>query len=502
MFATLIRNTAISAVAYFIISVVGIWVTGLLASTYGLAAFGMITLSRLFTATGLVGIFDLGAPENASHVIAQARATGDWADAWRSTKWLWLFVLISSIFCAALILLVSISFSEWIGVEPSGLDIFRQVLVVSAIALPLCLTAQVAEGVIRGFEHYSVARGLEVAASLGYAIGCWVLMTQEKPFFWVIYLFVVIALIRAIAAYHFAWGMLKSHVATAEMRHTKHIWHHMLARTRLVAPNKILSTLQTQSVPLVVGLTVGVTGAGIYDLLMRLPRFLKATLGLLNSAVLPFASRLEAANSQSTLRTLHEHGLVVVAFLTAPPTFALATFSKPLLDLWVGDALARYWLWQSLAFSTPLVTAIIGFASMSMFGRSNVIKFMALMILARIAIQYGMAFLFIGKIGERAFIFGATVAVIITAVWELKLLLKLQKVGKRARFSLLNVFLLCAALGALVFPITIYVTSIPKLLFSLVLFCLFSWAVVWFAVMPKDFRERLLSHLKNTSYWT
>jgi O-antigen/teichoic acid export membrane protein len=235
---------------------------------------------------------------------------------------------------------------------------------------------------------------------------------------------------------------------------------------------------------------------------MRLPRFLKATLGLLNSAVLPFASRLEAANSQSTLRTLHEHGLVVVAFLTAPPTFALATFSKPLLDLWVGDALARYWLWQSLAFSTPLVTAIIGFASMSMFGRSNVIKFMALMILARIAIQYGMAFLFIGKIGERAFIFGATVAVIITAVWELKLLLKLQKVGKRARFSLLNVFLLCAALGALVFPITIYVTSIPKLLFSLVLFCLFSWAVVWFAVMPKDFRERLLSHLKNTSYWT
>jgi hypothetical protein len=67
---------------------------------------------------------------------------------------------------------------------------------------------------------------------------------------------------------------------------------------------------------------------------------------------------------------------------------------------------------------------------------------------------------------------------------------------------LLKSFSLCAVLSAVVFPVTIYVTSIPKLLFSLVLFCLFSWAMIWFVVMPKDFRKRLLSHLKNTSYWT
>lgn len=498
MFNTLIRNTAVSAIAYLVISVLGIWVTGALASTYGLAAFGTIALARLFTATGLVGVFDLGAPENASHVIAQARTTGNWAEAWRSVQWLLLFALMAAVFCMAVILTFSSVLGGWIGVERASAEMFAYALAVSAIVLPLCLTAQVAEGVIRGFERYAVVRGLEVTTSLAYAVGCWVLISLREPFFWVIYLYIALASIRALAAYYLAWSVLKPRVAAADMRHASGVWRHMLERTRIVAPNKILTTLQTQSVPFVVGLTVGVAGAGAYDLLMRLPRFAKSTLGLLNSAVLPFASRLEAANSQGALQTLYERGLVVIAFLTAPPLFALAAFSEPLLHLWVGDALAHYWMWQSFAFSTPLVTAIIGFASMSMFSRTSVIRVMALMVVLRLFMQYGIAFLLIGKIGERAFILGATLAVLITAIWELKMLLTLQQVGGPVKRNLVSLFVLCAVLAVLALPATPYVTSVPRLLSALAAFSLLSWVMVWIVVIPKDFQDRLISNLKNS----
>lgn len=500
MFKTLIRNTVISAIAYFVISVLGILVTGALASTYGLAAFGTITLARLFTATGLVGVFDLGAPENASHVIARARATDNWPDAWRAVQWLLFFALIAAVLCTAVILSFSGALGGWIGVERASAEMFDHALVVSAIVLPLCLTAQVAEGVIRGFERYELVRGLEVTTSLAYSIGCWILISLSEPFFWVIYLYLALASVRALAAYYLAWLVLKPRVAAADMQHASSEWRQMLERTRIVAPNKILATLQTQSIPFVVGLTVGVAGAGAYDLLMRLPRFAKSVLGLLNSAVLPFASRLEAANSQGALQTLYGRGLIMIAFLTAPPLFALAAISEPLLHLWVGDALAPYWIWQSFAFSTPLLTAIIGFASMSMFSRTSVIRVMTLMVVLRLFIQYGIAFLLVGKIGERAFILGATIAVLITAIWELKMFLKLQQVGGSVKRNLMSLFALCAALAVMALPVAAYVTSIASLLSALAAFSLLSWTIVWILVIPEDFKNRLVTNLKNSFF--
>jgi O-antigen/teichoic acid export membrane protein len=500
VFNTLIRNTAISAFAYFVISILGIWTTGALASTYGLAAFGMITLARLFTATGLVGVFDLGAPENASHVIARARSTGNWSEAWRSVQCLLLFVLMTSALCMVVILLFFRVIGVWFGIEQASAEMFGHTLVVSALVLPLCLTAQIAEGVIRGFERYAVARGLDVATSVAYAIGCWVIISQGESYLWVIYLYIIIASVRAVAAYGCAWRILKPHVISADKQDAGGAWRSVLERTRVVAPNKMLTTLQTQSIPLVVGLTVGAAGAGIYDLLMRFPRFAKSTLGLLNSAVLPFASRLEASNSQGSLRTLYERGLLVIAFLSAPPLFALAAFSEPLLYFWVGDALAHYWMWQSFAFSTPLVTVIIGFASLSMFSRTSVISIMTLMVALRLFIQYGIAFLLIGKIGERAFILGATLAVLITAIWELKMLLSLQQVGITVKRHLVSLFALCAALAVLVLPATAYITSIMSLLLALATFSLLSWAMIWIMVIPKEFQERLVSNLKNSFF--
>src|SRR3546814_904712 len=153
-----------------------------------------------------------------------------------------------------------------------------------------------------------------------------------------IYLYIAVMACRAVVAYGLAWKEFRQYAQVENMPIPEGVGRHMLERTWLVAPNKVLATIQTQSVPLVVGFVVGAAGAGVYDLLMRLPRFAKSALGLLNSAVMPFASRLEASDSRHALLTLYEHGLLIITFLTAPPLFALAISSKPLLHFWVGDA--------------------------------------------------------------------------------------------------------------------------------------------------------------------
>ena len=125
---------------------------------------------------------------------------------------------------------------------------------------------------------------------------------------------------------------------------------------------------------------------------------------------------------------------------------------------------------------------------------------MTLMVALRLFIQYGIAFLLIGKIGERAFILGATLAVLITAIWELKMLLSLQQVGITVKRHLVSLFALCAALAVLVLPATAYITSIMSLLLALATFSLLSWAMIWIMVIPKEFQERLVSNLKNSFF--
>jgi O-antigen/teichoic acid export membrane protein len=500
LFSSLIRNIALSAFAYFVISILGIWVTGALVSTYGLTAFGLITLVRLFSASGLVGLFDLGTPENASHVVARARATSDWAEAIRSVQWLALFAFIAAMFCTLIMLLFTPRLGPWLGVDKGSEDMFQHVLLVSAIVLPLCLTSLVAEGVIRGFEKYEIVRGLEVFTSVAYAMGAWFLMDSQQPFSLVIYLYLALTVVRALVTYSIAWVTLRSQTLSADPSTSKATLRVMLHRTWLVGPNKILATLQTQSVPLVIGLMVGVTGAAVYDLLMRLPRFVKSALGLLNSAVLPFASRLDAANSRVTLRTLYEHGLVMIAFLAAPPLFALAVFSEKLLHHWVGDMMTQYCWWQSLAFSTPLITVIVGFASMSMFSKTQVLELMSLMVGVRLVVQYAIAWLFIGDLGERAFILGTTLAVLVTAVWELKLLLKLQDIDSSVKQRLFKLFAVCGVLGAAAFPATGLATTLPLLLFGLATLSLVSWFMVWMLVIPEDFQRRLISNIKSSFF--
>src|SRR3546814_20034267 len=81
---------------------------------------------------------------------------------------------------------------------------------------------------------------------------------------------------------------------------------------------------------------------------------------------------------------------------------------------------------------------MIGFSSMSMFSKGSVLKIMSLTIIARLALQYGIAALLIGQLQERAFILGTTTAVLLTAIVELRMLLTLQGTERTAILNLVK----------------------------------------------------------------
>jgi hypothetical protein len=129
-----------------------------------------------------------------------------------------------------------------------------------------------------------------------------------------------------------------------------------------------------------------------------------------------------------------------------------------------------------------------------------VLKLMSLMVVVRLVVQYAIAWLFIGILGERAFILGTTVAVLVTAVWELKLLLQLQGVDGSVKRNLLKLFALCGALSAAALPVATLATTVPLLLLGLASLSMLSWFMVWIVLIPKDFQGRLIGNLKSSFF--
>ncbi len=491
MYRSLITNTVISAAAYFAISVIGIIVIRWLVGAYGLAAYGMIALSRLFLPTGLANMLDLGAPENASHFVASSRATGDWANAGAILAALAFIMSLGAILPSAILFFGATPIANLFNLSAADTAIFARTLHFIALITPLLLIGALAEGVIRGFERYDTARGIEVAASLAYGFGCYLLIHYQYPPAAILYLGVALALARACVA---ILACLRCFATTSiTFRHWRtHGLSHAWARTCVTAPNKMLGTLQTQSPTLLIGIFLGPVSTASFDVLTRLPRFAKSVLGLLNSAIMPFTSRLEAADKN--IGHVAESGLLLVAVLAAAPLFAAATFSRPLLELWVGPELTAYWFWQSIGFTTPLITVLLSFGFNTLFGRIHVNKAANRFIVFRIGIQYAVAFALLSLLAERAFVLGGVLAVLFTAFWEFRIIFREHRLNRTLAQRLFTLIGIGAVLTLVLIPLQGYIHSLILLAGAIGLYSILFWGLAWLWILPTATKKALIKH--------
>lgn len=497
MYKSLILNTIISAVAYFIISVVGIAVVGLLASNYGLAYYGLIALARNLLPTGFSGLLDLGASENATHSVATARATNDWDTAGAMLAALIILSIAVSIPFSISVFFASDSITSWFGVDLSERDNFAGILRYIAAIIPITIIGLIAEGAIKGLERYGIARGIEVSTSLFLAIGCYLYIISGYSYVATTYFIISLALFRALLAILTAIICFRG--SGLSFRKWKSVglpraWK----RICVTAPNKFINTLQTQSQPFVISIFLGSTSVAVYDLLMRLPRFVKSIFGLLNSAVIPFISRLEAEERKKDTKQVVENGLLLIAYLSFPPLFAAASFSAPILQLWIGESVKSYWIWQSIAFSIPLITVLLGFGFNALFGRTHVYHLVNKIAVFRLTLQYVISFLAISMLEERAFILGVIIATIATSFYEFRLIFKEHSVDSAVIRKIIFLTITGLLLTVLTAPFATSINSVIALAISAMVYSSSLWLLAWFFVIPANIKEALIHYKINS----
>lgn len=418
MFNKLIIDTTITAAAFFVASVVGLFLTPVLIGAYGVSGFGLVVLARTLLPGGGVGILDFGIAEIATQIVATARATNTWAQAKGRLKLLAALTLILGASVAIALYALSMQVTHWFNVPESFRMPFESVVWMTALTLPLLFSSLVFEGIIKGYERFSILRTTEVVTTLISAaviiVGVWI----NLDFTWPIYTFLAFQLGKCFLFGAVALRMLPAGACNAIDRDAR---QYVFERGRLLLASRILGTVQHQSPTLLIGFLAGPAGVGVYDTILRLPRFAKVALSVIGSTLMPTAMRLDAAGDRESVQVISQAMITLLPALIFPPIATLAIFSGDVLQLWLGGNFVPYAPWLALFLVVPAFNTVVSFQNSVLMNRPLYLRANNRIAIAQTTVQIGISLLLVRWLSQNAFILGQVAATLIFFVWQLRL---------------------------------------------------------------------------------
>src|SRR6266568_1846404 len=425
MFTALVRNTVVTATAYVASTLLNLLLVPFIIHAHGLHDYGLIVLARVLLPTGLMALFDFGVSETGTLVIARARATRLWEKAAGQVLLLLLISLGCGVGIGASLLAFSPQIALWFQVDADSSASFIRLVRVTGVALVVLYPGLLLEGVVKGYERYGLLRVVEVLTTVAYAVGTVTVIRRGSSYAAIAYVFLAVSVLKYAALGAFAVPYMKriSDVEWPDAEARREMWQ----RSMLMLQNKTLGAMQSQAPPVFVGAFVGPAGAGVYDVLTRVPRAAKSILSLLNSALLPVSARFEQSSDRTRMRVLGVTGFWLVPALTFPLLIGGAVFAEDLLRVWLGPSLVHLWPWLSLMFIVPLLNIVLSFGQTMMQVRSRFLEKNNRLALAQIATQLLLSVALVGVLGERAFVAGQVAAALLGFPFQMRLLLREQE---------------------------------------------------------------------------
>jgi O-antigen/teichoic acid export membrane protein len=490
MIKRLILNTVTSVIAFGAAAILGLVVIPVIIRTWGVTEFGLIVITRLLLPSGMMAVLDLGLSEVATQTVARAREHRDWDLASRQ---------ISFLSVIAIVLALAVSAAIWVGtpiltsvmkVDNAHVEKFVEMLHYTALANLILVPSLVWEGIVKGFERYNLLRIAEVTSTFGY-VGLTILASWTAMGFEVVaYIYLATLLARAFAILVAAVVALRQKNVRPSPW-TSEIRRDLLHRCSLLLQGKLMGGVAGPFQPFLIGLLFGPKGVGTYDALVRLSRVSKAVVGLLTSALLPVASRLDERGSSTTFQRLGELGLIMLPMFTVPPFAAAAILSSDIMRIWIGPLLEPYAGWMGLSFLVPICTQYIAIGSLIFLTRPEVQARLNRLMGIQLVIWAVVSAASLHLYAERALILGQVVGSVLILPWqlaELRSALDLHRerfaraIGTQAGILIIGSAFLAIIAGYIQFD------SVLKLGLGSLVFCLITWILQYFLVLEKRHR--------------
>lgn len=492
MLRRFLHNTAISAVAYGVAGVLGLFAVGLIAKSYGLAVLGLIVLVRGFLPSGILSLIDFGVSEITTQVIARGRL-GDWSLASEKISVLTLIAVFAGGASGIALWLAASWLAVIFKVGPEQAQAFVSILQITALVVPISFVGLVAEGALKGFEEYGWLRLTEVGGSILYVASIYIAVSQSAAFEWIAYAYLgtIVAkyLVLALVINFAAKGtLLRFRFWTPDSRRDINY------RCWLMFNTRIAGAFQHTAIPLVIGALYGPVEVGTFDLLTRLPRFLKATMAPLYSAILPISTNLVEETDVRRLQLLGRNGLVLPAAVIVPILVVIGLFSAEILRVWVGPQHADQWPLLALSLFVPAVSAMLGAGQTALMVRPDFLRINTRFQYLQVLTQYAVTAMTLAWLREGAFIVGwVTSCVVFTPFIAHRVLSFMSLPHSLFWKHLARQLVVATILAAMAAGYKTYATSttLPALLVVGAIWCIAAWVLSLSLILSRSDRAMI-----------
>lgn len=502
MLRRFLHNTAISAVAYGIAGVLGLFAVGLIAKSYGLAVLGLIVLLRSFLPSGFLAVIDLGVSEITTQVIARGRL-GDWSTAGEKVSLLTLIALATGMLSGILLWFFAADLAFLFKVHADQSGDFTAVLKVTALMMPIAFLGLAAEGALKGFEQYSWLRLTEVAGSVAYVAAIFVAAWESLSFAWIAYVYLATIVAKNVVLVLVVFILARN--TTLRFRS----WspanrYDVVYRCWLMLNNRIAGTFQQTLVPLAIGALYSPVEVGTYDVLTRLPRFLKSTMSPLYSAILPISAHIDERTDVRRLQLLGRNGLVLPAAIVVPILVVVALFSEDILRIWVGSQHSSEWLWLALSLVVPAVSVMLGAGQTALMVRPDFLRLNTHLLYLQVLVQYLVTAIAMAWLRERAFILGWLLSYAVFAPLTAHRMLSVMHLPRMLFWQQLGRQVLVAAvlaLGTLAYKAYATPHTLSALILVGAIACIAAWALSVALILSQSDRVMFSRFARTMMQW-
>lgn len=334
----LIRNTALNAIAQLSAMAVGFVLMPWLLRAFGAVQYGLYVLVSAIAA--YAALADLGIGTAVVRAVAEWHADGD-KDALDEALGtaLTFYAIVGSTVAIAMVVVGRFSGSLF-RVGPMEADILRWMLWITAGVQLFQWPASLARHVLIGMTRYDLLARISLGSTVLFAcVASLVVVFGKGPVALTAANALVLLLGSAATAYAARRVSGITHVA-ASLRSGQRFKSMVVFGWAVFVIELADVLFYQQTDRLILGIVLGAVAVSLYEASGKVNGLITYLSGLAVSAVMPIASRLDAAGRHETLRALFVRGTRYTACFIAPIAMVVAVLSRPLLRAWLGPLYA------------------------------------------------------------------------------------------------------------------------------------------------------------------
>ena len=490
----LVANTLATALAQFGTLAIGFLLAPVLIRAFGEAGYGAYILAT--SVASFLLLLDCGLGPSVEKLLAERLAVGRLAEAGGLVSTVTLAYVVVGVLACLVDLALAAAATRVFHVAGPDARLLSRLLTVAAITALAWWPLSIGARALGGLQRYTSNAAVSGAMALANALAAlWVVASHRGPFE-----LAVANAASSLAAITIQLVLARRELARHGVSPTRPSLRALQDALAFSGPVLTLQlavqVLYHQTDRVLLGMFVGSVAVTLYEGPARLVALLVQLTGFGNTALIPFASQLEAKQRRDTLEALLLRGSRYVTAIVAPVAVLLAMLAKPLLVGWLGPA------FEASVVPTVLLTGLQALLASLTVGHTIVVATAKLpgrlpVILGIVGLNLVLSLLWVKPYGMTGVALGTVVAAVIDYPLHLRYLSRNVGLhyGAFVREVVLPVYPLLLLPAALAWAARVggLTTSLPGTLATFAMAALLYWMAFLMLMVSRAERESLIA---------